>query len=176
MTGKSFQDPYRAVIEQLNRLGIRYVVVGMMGINYYAKNPAEAFATMDYDVFLEPAFKNVEKAVKSLQALGFQLGTQDGSLKAADFSRIIRLQKTIVATTSEGLMVELLLKVSGFPFSEMAKDAVTFSVEGVPIRVGRLEKLLRSKHLAGREKDRSFLKRYRLLLKEPSKKRNQSKK
>lgn len=172
MKRKSFQDPYRAVIEHFNQRGVQYVVVGMMGINYYAENPAEVFSTLDYDLFLKPSLKNVEKAVKSLQAMGFHLGTGEESVKVDDFPRIVRDRKTIVATTSEGLMVELLLKVSGFPFSELAKDAAIFSVEGVPIRVGRLEKLLRSKHLAGREKDRAFLKRYQTLLQEPSKKEN----
>ena len=63
-------------------------------------------------------------------------------------------------------MIELLLKISGYPFSELAKDAATFTVRGVPIRVGRLGKLLRSKLLAGRPKDRHFLKRYQSLLEE----------
>ena len=63
-----------------------------------------------------------------------------------------------------GLMVELLLTVSGFPFAELAKDAATVTVRGEPVRVGRLTKLLQSKQLAGRAKDRQFLRRYQALL------------
>ena len=51
-----------------------------------------------------------------------------------------------------------------FPFSDLARDAATFTVRGVPVKVGRLTKLLTSKKLAGRLKDRQFLQRYRSLL------------
>ncbi len=71
-----------------------------------------------------------------------------------------------MATTPEGLMVELLLQISGYPFSEMAKDATTVTVHGVPVRVGQLRKLLRSKQLADRPKDRQFLQRYRAAIEE----------
>jgi len=159
------QDPYRAVIQAFNRRGVRYVVVGMSGINYYAKDPAETFATLDYDVFLEPSVQNVEQAVRALKVLGFTLGTRTGVLKVENLPQAVRDRQTLVATTPEGVMVELLLKVSGYPFSELARDAVTFTVRGTPVRVGRLAKLLKSKKLAGRPKDRQFLQRYQLVLK-----------
>jgi len=138
----------------------------MTGINYYAKNPSETFATLDYDLFLEPTLKNVEKAVLILQSLGFTVGTAQGLFKSEDLSEIVREQKTLVATTPEGLMVELLLKISGYPFSDLARDAVTFDVRGVPVKVGKLKKLLTSKKLAARPKDRHFLQRYQSLLEE----------
>lgn len=46
------------------------------------------------------------------------------------------------------------------------RSAATFTVRGVPVTVGRLTKLLRSKKLAGRSKDRQFLRRYQSLLEE----------
>ena len=156
-------DPYRALMRQFNRLGVRYVVVGMAGINYYATSPAEAFATLDYDVLLKPTLSNVERALRGLRALRFTVGTQDGRLRAEELQRVVRDRRTLVATTSEGIMVELLLAVSGYTFQELAEDAVTVAVRGVPIQVGKLRKLLRSKQLAGRPKDRQFLARYKLL-------------
>lgn len=159
-------DPYRAVIHDFNKRGIHYVVVGMAGINYYAKGPRETFATMDYDILIEPLVSNVQRAVQILEVLGFEVGTTTGRITPQALQQIIRERKTIAAITPEGLMVELLLKVSGYPFAELARDAVTFTVRGVPVRVGRLDKLLRSKQLAGRPKDRHFLKRYQLLLEE----------
>ena len=163
-TQRAPQDPYRAVIQQFNRSGVRYVVVGMAGINYYARNPSETFATLDYDVFLDPTLRNVEQALRCLKALSFTVGTATGALAAADLKGVVRDQRTIVATTAEGVTIELLLRVSGYPFSDLAKDAATFTVRRVPVRVGRLTKLLRSKKLAGRSKDRQFLRRYQALL------------
>ncbi|MBI2871462.1 MAG: hypothetical protein HYY14_07135 [Candidatus Omnitrophica bacterium] len=157
-------DPYQRVVDEFNRKGVRYVVVGMSGINYYARNPSEMFATMDYDIFLDPTLANVKKAVVNLEALGFSLGTAQGKLEAASLARLVKEQRTLVATTPDGVMIELLLKVSGYPFSDLAKDAATFTVDQIPVKVGRLEKLLRSKEIAGRPKDRQFLKRYKNLL------------
>ena len=166
MSRASWRDPYRALVQQFNRRGVRYVVVGMAGINYYAATPAETFATMDYDLLLEPSLDNVEQAVHTLKGLGFTLGTSAGVLRGADLRRIVRGRTTLIATTPEGLMVELLLEVSGYSFADLARDAATVTVRGVPIKVGRLSKLLRSKKLAGRPKDRRFLQRYEALLKE----------
>ncbi len=172
MKHPSYRDPYLTVIQRFNRTGVRYVVVGMMGINYYAKNASGTFATMDYDIFLEPTLDNVGKALHGLKSQGFSIGTKSGALEfpgkaaAAGLKQIIRDRATLVATTPEGLMVELLLAVSGYPFSELAKDCKTFVIRGVPVRVGKLSKLLRSKQLAGRTKDKRFLHRYQSLLEE----------
>ena len=164
MSRSSDRDPYRSAIREFNRQGVRYVVVGMSGVNYYADNPAETFATLDYDVFLDPSMANVKQAVQALRRLGFTMGTSAGELKPEALPTVIRGRRTLTATTPDGLTIELFLEISGYPFSELAKDAGTFTVGGVPIRVGRLEKLLRSKKLAGRPKDRLFLKRYQALL------------
>ncbi len=163
---RPWQDPYTKVLQSFNRRGVRYVVVGMAGINYYGESAASTFSTFDYDLFVEPTRDNLQKAFDALTRLDFTLGTSEGELKLSDLAHLVRGQKTLVATTADGLMVELLLKISGFPFSEMARDAATFTVEGVPVRVGRLNKLLMSKKLAGRPKDRRFLSRYQNLLEE----------
>lgn len=165
MSRRVIQDPYRAVIQQFNRRGVRYVVVGMSGINYYAKQPSETFATLDYDIFLEPTLENARQAVRALKDLSFTIGTAAGRLKLEQLLRVVRARRTLVATTAEGIMIELLLEVSGFPFLELAKDASTFVVRGVPVKVGRLTKLCRSKKLADRPKDRAFFRRYEALLK-----------
>jgi len=167
MTRRLGGDPYRALVADFNRFGVRYVVIGMSGINYYANRPDQAFGTLDYDLFLDPTVRNVTKTVRCLQALGFTIGTVDGPLDPTRLSTVVREQRTLVATTPDGLMVELLLAVSGYPFTELARDAVTFTVLGTPIKVGRLSKLLRSKKIAGRPKDRQFLRRYEALLREP---------
>ncbi|OGW84455.1 MAG: hypothetical protein A3C35_02900 [Omnitrophica bacterium RIFCSPHIGHO2_02_FULL_46_11] len=167
MKRKTFPDPYTAVINRFNQTGVRYVVVGLAGINYYAKNPAETFGTLDYDLFIEPTLANVRKVIAHLQDMKFDIGTKTGVLNAVkekDLKRIIREGTTLIATTSDGLMIEVLLKISGFLFAELERDAATFTVHGIPVRVGRLSKLLESKRIANRPKDRQFLKRYRFLL------------
>ncbi len=157
-------DPYLAAIRALNRVGVQYVIVGMAGINYYAQRPSEAFATMDYDLFVNPTLPNVRKAAGQLGRLGFSRGTTEGALQTGALRELVRNRRMLVATAPDGPMVELLLAVSGYTFAAMARDAVTVTIRGTPVKVGRLTKLLRSKQLAGRPKDRQLLARYRSLL------------
>lgn len=169
MKRRSFADPYQKAIDYMNQRGVRYVVVGMAGINYYAENPSETFGTLDYDIFLEPSLTNVKKAVQTMQDLGFTLGIETGLLHPGNLKEVVRHRKTITATTPDGLMIELLLQISGYPFSQIARDVATFTVGGIPIRVGKLEKLIESKRLSNRPKDRQFLKRYELIFKKTEK-------
>ncbi|MBI3010726.1 MAG: hypothetical protein HYY57_07075 [Candidatus Omnitrophica bacterium] len=164
MEARALQDPYRAVIQCFNRYGVQYVVVGMAGINYYANTPAQTFATMDYDLFIDPTIRNVTHVLQCLKRLKFTIGTAEGPLESQEVRRLVKDRRTLVATTHEGVAIELLLAISGYVFSEIARDAATFTVRGVPVKVGRLTKLLRSKKLAGRSKDRQFLRRYQSLL------------
>ena len=52
----------------------------------------------------------------------------------------------------------------GYEKARIAVDAVIFTINNIPIKVAKLSKLLYSKKVAGRKKDRIFLKRYEELL------------
>jgi len=52
MAKKSFLDPYAELVDKFNHRGVKYVVVGMSGINYYAANAKETFSTQDFDIFI----------------------------------------------------------------------------------------------------------------------------
>ena len=166
MPRRALTDPYLAVIRRFNQRNVRYVIIGMAGINFYADSPANSFGTMDYDCFIEPSIKNVECAVQILQQLEFTVGTTAGKLSAGALRDVVREQHTLVATTVDGCMIELLLRISGYTFAEMAEDAKTFTAQGVPVKVGQINKLLHSKRMAGRPKDKQFLARYEAQLAE----------
>src|SRR3990167_6073041 len=123
MKKKRYDDPYVAIIDQFNQHGIHYVVIGLSGINYYAKNPADTFGTMDYDIFIEPTLVNVEKAIRVLKKMTFDIGTKSGPYVEANLKQIVRDAATVIATTTDGIMIELLLKISGYVFLDVAKDA-----------------------------------------------------
>ena len=61
-----------------------------------------------------------------------------------------------------------MLSLAGFGFDELAVDAERFRIGDVEVSVGRLENLLRSKELAGREKDREFLRLFAARLRSES--------
>ena len=99
-------DPYLAVIKRFNQRNVRYVVVGMSGINFYAASPATSFGTMDYDCLLAPAVENVRRAVDVLQRLGFTVSTSAGAVTTASLREAVREQRTLIASTVDGILVE----------------------------------------------------------------------
>jgi predicted nucleotidyltransferase len=163
---KTFYDPYSEVIADFNFKGVGYVIIGMSGINYYASKAQETFATQDFDVFLKPTIENVKKAVTVLQGMGYSVNTAGGAVDAGNIKNIVGFKRTILAVDHHGITIELLLEISGYTFNQIEDDAVTFKVNKVPLKVGRLTKLLRSKQIAARDKDKLFLKRFEMLIKE----------
>lgn len=169
MTEKKFFDPYAELLDRFNRNGVAYVVVGMTGINYYASEASEIFSTQDFDIFLKPTIANVEKALRVFRAMKYHCGAGNKDIKDIAVKDIVKNKNTITANDPYGITFELILAVSGYSFSQMHKDASVFSINNVPIKVGRLSKLLKSKKIAGRDKDKFFLQRYELMLKEKHK-------
>ncbi|MCX7941262.1 MAG: hypothetical protein N2555_05785 [Endomicrobia bacterium] len=51
---KKFYDPYIEVIRKFNSKKVKYVVIGVAGINYYVKDVRQLFVTADFDVFISP--------------------------------------------------------------------------------------------------------------------------
>jgi len=66
-------DPYLEVIKNFNRYKVKYVVIGVSGFNYFAKDAREMVVTYDYDIFINPEFSNVKKTIKILKRLDFNL-------------------------------------------------------------------------------------------------------
>ena len=166
MTKRMPPDPYAELLDKFNRGGVKYVVVGMSGINYYASEAKETFATQDFDIFIKPTIENVRKAISIFRKLNYSLIVNKSTLEDSSITKTVRQKNTILATDAYGIAIELILAVSGYTFGEMQSDATVFSVQKIPIKVAKLKKLLQSKKLAGRNKDKLFLKRFELLLKE----------
>lgn len=166
MAKKKYHDPYVELLGVFNRYGIKYVVVGMSGINYYASETRETFSTQDYDIFIKPTIENVKKAMAIFKKLGYSLIANNQNAEHCSIKEITRHRSTILANDPYGITFELILAVSGYAFGEMQGDATIFKVGNIPIKVAKLKKLLMSKKLAAREKDKIFLKRFEALLRE----------
>ncbi len=162
-------DPYVEVIRDFNRNRVLYVVVGVSGINYYAKDARQLILTADYDVLLKPELANVMDAIKVMKKLGFVLTTKEGRLgriTKKSVGRIVSSGLTVVCENHHGNMVELCLQVSGFSFQQLSQNAREFRAGRTHITVGLLRDLLHSKEIANRPKDRLFLEKYRAMLTE----------
>lgn len=148
----------------LARAGVEFVIVGVGGINFYARNGAHAFATLDLDLLLAPESDNLRCALEALSAGGFSF--EAGAEPFLDWddqtslANIVALGGRVTAIHEDGAQLDLMLSVRGFSYSDLAADARTFTVAGSRVRVGLLEKLLRSKELSDRPKDREFLRHF----------------
>ena len=152
---------FRRALAALSDAGVAYVIVGVGGINFYARIPAQAFTTLDVDLLLEPTPENLRNALRVLDGLGYEFEAggepfldleDDAQLRTA-----IRHGASLRALHHQVGQLDLLLRVSGFSYAELAHDAVVFRVADASVRVGALEKLLRSKQSSGRPKDLAFL-------------------
>jgi hypothetical protein len=154
----------------LARAGVDFVVVGVGGINFYARDASHVVVTGDVDVLLAPSPEVLRSALSALAAAGFSFQAGGEPFVDVDdlpvLARVVERAAVVTAEDSGGARVDLMLSGAGLRFDEVFANAVRFRVEGVEVRVGRLETLLRAKELAGRPKDVEFLRMWAARLRE----------
>ena len=161
------RDPYLKVLSIFNRKKVDYLIIGVSGINYYAKSTMNIIMTADYDIFIKPEKKNVARALKVMSSLGYAIQTEDRTINKIDdktVKNIVDKRKTIICENVYHNLIELCLDVSGFTFEELCKNVNTFKAGKDKIFVANLKDLLKMKEVADRPKDRLFLKKYSDLL------------
>ena len=150
---------------------VEFVIVGVGGINFYAREPADMVLTQDLDLFLAPQVENVRAALAALQRAGFTFSAGDEPFVDSDdpviLENLIRNAASLSAHHPAGAQLDLMLAAAGFRYEELAADAETFRLGEVETRVGRLEKLLASKERTGRPKDLEFLRLFAARLQTP---------
>ena len=155
---------FTRALAALREAGVEFVVVGVGGINFYARTPGEVFATVDLDTLLPPVVENLLAALRVLSGLdyAFEAGgepfldlEEEGVL-----ARVVSHGACLTAIHPDEGQVDLMTSLAGFTYAEMNGDATGFRIAGVEVRVGQLEKLLRSKERSGRPKDLEFLRAF----------------
>ena len=158
-------DPFASLARALSEAGIRYLVIGVWGANYYAASGSEMFTTLDRDLFLPADSDNLLDAWRVCEANGFGLfvGAEPHDMPRDGFlaKGVVERRALTRASDGAGTDVDLSLVMSGFEFEEIWPARRIFEVEGVAILVARLSHIVESKARAGREKDRLFLATHR---------------
>src|SRR5439155_3781924 len=62
---------FLSALSALVPAGVDFVLVGVGGINFYARDPSEAVATVDLDALLRPDPRVLRSALSALRGLGF---------------------------------------------------------------------------------------------------------
>jgi hypothetical protein len=140
-------------------------MIGVAGANYYAHNAAAVFTTKDRDILFPLDPDNLLRGWQACESVGLELWVGDEPLdKPRDqwLAQQVTARRAVVrAMGADDLVVDLTLSMAGFEFGTIWEGHRTFTTEGVPISVARLQHIVTSKHTAGRDKDRLFLATHR---------------
>lgn len=162
-------------VAALVRAGVPFVVVGVGGINFYAADPADAVVTEDLDLLLARDPESLRLALRLLAELGFAFESGGEPLLDLDDESAlvgaVRSGACVSARHESGTALDLMLSGAGLAWDEVARDAAVFRIGEVEVRVGRLERLLRAKRMAGRPKDLEFLRLFAARFRDPGESR-----
>jgi predicted nucleotidyltransferase len=152
-------DPFVRIAAGLNDAGIRYVIIGVWGANYYARGTL--FVTKDQDLLLPPDAGNLLRAWNVCEAAGLELMNDTEPLdRPRDqvlAEAVVRQQALTTATDGGLLHIDLSLVMTGFGFDEVSSRRRSFRVDGVELPVASLADIVAAKAAANRPKDRQFL-------------------
>ena len=161
-------DRFTSLAGALTAQGVRYVVIGVGGANYYAPSGSAMLMTLDRDLFLPADPRNLLVAWGVCRSSGFELfaGAEPlDELRDAALARAVVERRPLTrASDGMGTDVDLSCVMSGFDFETVWSARRTFEVEAIAIPVARLSHIVASKARAGREKDRLFLATHREVL------------
>lgn len=161
---------FAPLAHELAQAGVRYVLIGVSGVNLYAHDAGVVFSTMDRDVFLPPDSANLLAAWKVCEERGLSLTSSGEPLdEPRDLflsERVVEHRAATRADDGRELVVDLTLVMAGFEFQEVWEQRAIFLLEGVEVPVARLAHIVASKAAAGREKDRLFLATHAEVLRE----------
>ncbi len=146
---------YEKVFRQLNDRNVRYLVVGGIAVNLHGVPRA----TMDLDLMIDTARKNVETFIDALKNLDYKPRFQENPLNLADPEKRAEWQakKHMVAfsfyqSDVPYLQVDVFLK-NPIDFDEAEKNKDTVNVEDITIPILSLDDLIRLKQLSNRLQD-----------------------
>ena len=154
-------DPFTRLVAELHAAGVRFVLIGVWGANFWARSASTIFTTQDYDLLLPLDPDQVLRAWRVCEETGLKLWSRDEPLdEPRDLAlarRVTESRALVRATDGLSLDVDLTLTMSGFDFDTVWRERRLFRAEGVEIPVARLRHIVESKAAAGRPKDRLFL-------------------
>jgi hypothetical protein len=146
-----------AIIEVLNRHGVRYVVIGAYAA---IAQQAPIRATRDIDFTPDTSADNLERLSAALKELGTRIRTE-GVPEGLPFDhggRSLGASSVWNLICADGEF-DISFRPSGFEagYEELGPNAHLVRVESVDVLVADLEDVIRSKEAAGRAKDLQVL-------------------
>lgn len=165
MTGR-----FARLLHELDERSVRFVLIGVSGVNCYAPSSQPIQLTQDQDLFLPIDANNLVAAWQAAEASALELTTRGEPLDmprdAWLAEKILERRALTRAIDGRGLVVDFTLVMGEFEFETVWASRRSFQLGESPLPVARLQHLVTSKAQAGRPKDLLFLETHREALRE----------
>lgn len=139
-------EDYKEMLQLLLEEQVDFIIVGAyaLGTHGYPR------ATGDIDIWVKPNNLNSRKLYKALARFGAPLD----QIQADDFSS----EEIIFQIGVIPRRIDIITKIDGVTYEEADEDKIIVEIEGLKIPIISLEKLIKNKIAAGREKDKLDIK------------------
>jgi hypothetical protein len=132
---------YKDILESLLNEGAEFILVGAYALAAHGYPRA----TMDIDIWVNPAPENAEKVYQALVKFGAPMH----QISVGDLSKDDMIFQIGVAPRR----IDILTRISGVNFNEAWKDAIKVNVDGLVINILSAAHLVKNKLATGRSKD-----------------------
>jgi hypothetical protein len=163
-------DRFAHLLRELEVRAVRYVMIGVGGVNCYAPADQPIQLTQDRDLFIPPDPENLVLGWQAAEVSGLHLTTSGEPLDSPRdlwlAERIVERRALTRALDDAGLIVDFTLVFGEFEFDQAWNRRRNFRLSGATLHVAPLEQLVASKAQAGRPKDLLFLETHKEALRE----------
>lgn len=143
MTTEAFNKDFREMLESLNAVGARYLVIGAHAVAAWGSPRA----TGDLDIWIDSSHANSELVWEAL--LDFGVPVEALGVTVEDF----RTPDMVVQIGQPPRRIDFLTRISGATFEDAWPSKKVAIVDGIRVPYLGREELIRNKRAAGRLKD-----------------------
>jgi hypothetical protein len=155
-------DP-TAIFRALAVHEVRYVLIGGLAATLHGS----PLATGDVDICPEDSPANLGRLADALRDMEAAIDDGKGGTVAFPPDPVLLAQGRLWNLATAHGRLDISFEPSGTRgYDDLGRDAVTFEIQGTPVRAASLADVIRSKEAAGRERDRRALPTLRRLLEE----------
>lgn len=141
--GNIFNEDFQDFINALNKVGVKYVLVGGYSVIYHGFPRT----TGDLDIFVEVSPENYNNICKAFELFRLPIfDMTENNFLNNDNIDVFTFGRAPVS-------IEILKSISGITFNEVYKNCISTIYEGLDLKIINLPDLLKNKTASNRPKD-----------------------
>jgi hypothetical protein len=122
-------DPFARLVKRLRHARVRFAVVGVASVNYYAQAAGQIFTTLDRDLFLPPVSANLLRCWRGCLSEGLALWASEEPLGSAldrPLADQVVSNRALVRAVGRDLQVDLTLLWPGSSSTRFGERGASF--------------------------------------------------